>query len=355
MDNKNVEIEKTKPNIKLEFFLILMVVLMVAGIIFLIMYPANNKENITYNKDKKDDIVKEKDNSYYIISYLNQSLVGIREDGSKEVLISDVASSMKNSYDVYNSILYYIDSNNLLHGFDLNKKKDTTYNVENIIGNLLAFSSGIIIYNDDEIYFYDLDKEEKNILPILSQTSIYADSNTNLYYTNFNGELCSFDISSNTENIIDSDSYIVYFDSNYFIYSKVSNGGEKQAFYTYDLKNYEKKEYEGYDFSKSFIYKDEIFTVDDLNILGLKDDEVNVYANLANALEKIDSIVLLKDSILITGYKYDLSSCTDNSDNCMGDFIFKSFILDIKTKKIKKISDSYEFLYDGFYNYVYVK
>jgi len=363
MEENKLEQVKTngskKNNVLISILLIIIMALLLILIYVLITNPAVKKENKNKENEineKENNKEEEKDNNFYLIYYFENCLIGIKADGSKEILVSGVTNKFI-SYSIYDNNLYYIDNIQNVHSLDLKTRKDTNLNIkvsEDDNWNMYAGKDFLILSGVRKVFKYNLSDGKGELLPFENFNSNYLDNSNNFYYTGRNNKLYSYNINTKETLLVADDSRVIYGSENSLIYAKHDSGGDSEDFYLYDSKTKTSTLYKDIDLNCTFIYEGKIFAIDENKVIALDSNEKEVIVTFDD-IDMISSIHLVKDSILVNTADIDEEACKDADDVCLPPRTFNSYLVNIKTKKIEKLDNSYEILFENIPSFVYVK
>ncbi len=351
-----------KKNITIIILLIIITILLLLITYMLISKPSanenKNKENESNEKDKydKDENIKEKD--FYIIYHKDGCLFGIKEDASVETLACNVINKFT-TYDTFNNNLYYIDQNNFAHKLDLHTLKDTNLNIktsEEYNWNLYAGKDYFILTEVKIANKYNLKDGKIELLPIKSVSNIYIDDEDNLYYTGEDNTLFCYNLNTKESTVIAKNARVIEGIGNIMKYASgtIENGEDLYLYNTKTKKSSKFEDIERKGNGYTLVYNEKFIVTDQNEIISLSDNKKEVIASFDN-IDRIASIHLLNNKILVNTAIDDYSVCENSTDcTCGPDVTYTSYIVDINTKKIEKLENNYGFL-NEYGKYIYVK
>lgn len=342
--------------------LIIIIILLIVLIYLLITSLTINKETDNKgnsNNEIVDDKIEEIDRKFYLIYYFENCLMGIKSNGAKEILINGVTNKYV-SYAVYENILYYIDNAHVLHSFDLESLRDISLNIkvsEENDWNMYAGNDFIILTGVRNVLKYNLTDGKMELLPFENYNYNYLDNDNNLfYYTDSDGKLYSYSLITKESIPIFSadDSRVIYGYGSYIIYAKYTANGTSEQFYLYDSKTKISTLCKDIESDSLFIYGERVFAIDDKRVVAF-DESGSANIAVFDDVDLISSIHLIKDSVLVNTVDIDEDSCNNATDVCLPARTYNSYLVNIESGDIEKLDSSYEFLFEGFPGFVYVK
>lgn len=363
IDENNIKQDKTnnlkKKNIIITILLIVIVLSLIIAYM-LISKPTEkkengNKENESKEKEDKDkEEIKEKD--FYIIYYKDECLYGIKEDASTETLACNIINKFT-TYDTYDNNLYYIDQNHYAHELDLHTLKDTNLNIktsEEYNWNLYAGKDFFILTEVKIANKYNLKDGKEELLPIKSTNTVYIDSEDNIYYTGEDNVLYCYNLNTKKTTVIAKDGRVIEGTGNIFWYASgtIQDGEELYIYNTETKKSTKFEDIERTGNGYTLIYNDKFIMTDKNEIITLSDNKKEVITSFDN-IDRIASIHLLNDKILVNTAIDDYSVCKPTDCICGPDVTYTSYLVDINTKEVKKLENDYGFLTESLV-YIYV-
>ncbi len=338
---------------------IIFILILIAVMLFFILFPKDDKK-LERNEEKHEETPIEKAN-ISVVAYEygdNEDELGYLyaiDDNGENTTIARYSKIGYKNYDVIDNKLYYIGEESILYEIDLNSN---TYSSKELFKvnqdkflDLEATNGYVYVAGINDIYRYELKtKNKKEITTDLGNKFYVTKDNKYLFYTkDSNIALYRVDLSSNNEYRVLDDARILYANDEKLY---LESGFDTIKYYIYDIKTDELKEY-GINLDKAFEYNNKIVYFEDKIIKELSYDGLknNIY-DFKNQIDGIANILPLGGKLLIVA-KVN-TRLEDEGKIKVPVHDMKSFILDIKTKKLTELIFDYGFLDDTLKEYVIV-
>jgi len=344
-----MEEEKKEEKTKKKYPILVLIIgaILILGSLAFVVVPmlTTKKDNNTNNNDNTDNGQKEEKkktdfdlNKVFTLVLTPEKSELIRYNGTIEVLDIKLYNYNDTGYDFNDKVIYYHASDNKLHMYEIDTKKDTDLGVE------LGEHFSTLSLADDYIYLLTTDnmggrkrtyniktKEIKEIDEYIhtNNTLVYTYKNK-LVYDDINKGISLYDPTTNTVEVISLEKkYIVlpnYSYGNRLVYGENDHGQLDYFVYDLDTKKNTKV-------TENHLGK---YNINEHNVTNLDGKELMKLSELHNRTFK-----LVNDDVLVIEEYEDNESC-EYDDVCLpNEDDYKYYLLDTKALTLNKIYNGY--------------
>ncbi len=346
MEENKIE-EKTKNKYPI-LVLIIGAIFILASLAFvLVPMITNKKDNNTNNNENNGNNNEQKEekkktsfdvNKVFTLVLTPEKSELIRYNGTIEVLDIKLFNYNDAGYDFNDKVIYYHASDNKLHKYEIDTKKDTNLEVE------LGENFSMLAMADDYIYLLTTDnmggrkriyniatKEIKEIDEYIHTNNVFVYTYKNkLVYDDLNKGISLYDPSNNSVEVISSEKKFIvlpnYSYGNRLVYGENDHGNLEYYIYDLDTKKATKT-------SETHLGKYNV------NPNTVTDENGKVLMKLSDLHNRTFKVVA-EDIMVIEEYK-DNESC-EYDDVCLPDEDdYKYYLLDTKALTLDKIYNGY--------------